>query len=302
MLLEKCANDETERNRHAGLFAFSLGAGLQLLSRAVIDANANACHGFFLSRRLHRERRYQFFLTDASMSRKRLSPVNVLLLDTETTGLNPDQDLLIEVACTVYSVDHASPVESYSNILRAHSNAGFLINQIKPELLASSGADAESVLRRVASMAEHCEAFVAHRAEFDRGFMARAFGAYGLSTDKPWICSKTDLQYPNGRMGDHLVQLALGLGLGVCEAHRAAADVSVMSRIFTRLAEMGVPLEEFFRKGLRPKQRFVAHVSYEMRDVAKKAGFLWDGGRRQWYRHMPPEDVAALNFRAVQQD
>ena len=184
---------------------------------------------------------------------------------------------------------------------------------------------------------------VAHRAEFDQGFVQKSLDAlespdsYDVLEDwdpsKPWVCTKSDIEWPSKLRGDSLVQLAFGLGLGVASAHRAASDVDTMARCLTRAREVlreevrqicdliprkdergkytvgealdiepklkamydGSPrirsllnpaprfrdgvsnlLEALFRRGMRPKVRVVAQVSFEQKDMAKEAGFFWD--------------------------
>lgn len=227
--------------------------------------------------------------------------MRVVLLDTETTGLT-DTDRVIEVAVTLYSLMHASPIESYASLILSDANAAVAKNGIDPRLLKEEGLEAADVWEKVSKLIEEADCVAAHRADFDKRFVDRAMGEVGLAIDKPWVCTKADLRWPGGRQGDSLVQLALSLGLGVASAHRASTDVDTMSRILTRSAEMGADLAEMFRLGMRPKKRFVAKVPFDMNPLIKSHGFMWDDQRKQWYRSLPPEDVEALPFRVVQLD
>jgi DNA polymerase-3 subunit epsilon len=219
--------------------------------------------------------------------------MKIAILDTETQGLDASQHKCIEVAVMLFDLAYAQPVASFASLIRSNSNEAVHINGIPSEMLAHAH-DPDIVWRNVRWLIEPAQAIVAHRAEFDQQFCP--------PLDRPWVCSKTDLRIPGHRMGDSLVQLALSLGLGVASAHRAMADVDTLARILTRVSEMGHDLEEMFVLAMRPKKRFVAVVSYEMRQAAKDAGFLWDGDRRQWWRMMPPEDAEALSFRVEQRD
>jgi DNA polymerase III subunit epsilon len=237
--------------------------------------------------------------------------MRALLVDTETSGLVfGDGARVVEVAAALFDVKRASIIESFSCLIKHHENPAEHVNGIPVALLQEHGLAPEEVWERFIKLASGAECFVAHRAEFDRSFCCNSIESLGPVADdmydphKPWVCSKTDLQYPNGLTGESLVQLALGLGLGVASAHRAMTDVDTMARIFRRCAEIfpyiGEPvgwLEEQLRRGMRPKKRHVALVSFEQKDHAKRAGFLWDSSRREWYRFMPPEDAALLPFR-----
>lgn len=220
-----------------------------------------------------------------------------LLLDTETQGLDPERHLVIEVAVMLYDLQLACPLESYASLIRADSNEAASINKI-PAVALSEANDPREVWHAILDMRALADCVAAHNAEFDRRFVEAACVGF----PGPWCCTKTDFNWPRDLRGDSLVQLALGLGLGVASAHRAMADVDTTARVLTRLHEMGHSLPALFRCAARPKRRFAAMISYEDRDLAKKAGFMWDEKKREWWRNMPPEDVEALTFRVVQRD
>lgn len=229
--------------------------------------------------------------------------MRALLVDLETSGLHWDEGhRVVEVAAALYDTKYASVIESFSALIRHHENGAEHVNGIPVGLLLEQGDDPEPVWHRFVGLSQEAECFVAHRSEFDQGFARKSIEAIPLEDwdpSKPWVCTKSDVEWPNKLRGDHLVQVALGLGLGVSAAHRAMVDVDTTARCLTRLSQMGVDLESLIRRAMRPKVRVVALVSYEQREIAKSAGFFWDDKRREWYRAMPEEDVASLSFRAV---
>lgn len=218
------------------------------------------------------------------------------LLDTETQGLDPSVHAVIEVGVCLYDLELGCPIESYASLIRADGNDAEKHNRIPSAALEYAQHPIE-VWRRVSSLVSQADIIAAHRAEFDRLFVPES-----IRVLRPWVCTKTDFDWPGVGRGDHLVHLALAYGLGVSSAHRALTDVDHMARILTRVHELGHSLPSLFERAARPKKRFVALVSYEMRQVAKDAGFLWDEKRREWYRAMPEQDVEALSFRVVQRD
>lgn len=234
---------------------------------------------------------------------------NVLLLDTETTGMDPEKDgaRCIEVAVQLFDIQLATPIMSFASLMWDPSwgepaNPQEKTNGISAAMLAFAPPPLE-VWRRVRAIAGcAAECVVAHRAEFDMRFtppMKRPTAA-GPEDPLPWACTKSDFKWPHGLRGDHLVHLALGLGLGVVAAHRAMTDVDIMSRVLSRVAEMGGDLQELFRLALRPKVRVVSLAPFEMKDIVKEHGFFWDPPPvKQWYRWMSPEDRAELPFRTV---
>lgn len=215
----------------------------------------------------------------------------VLILDTETTGIDPATEACIEVACVVFDVALASPIVSFASLINHDSNAMEKVNGIPAELLAVSPPP-EIVWPRVEAMARTCDAILAHSAVFDRGFVSDE-----LRDSKPWICTKDDLGWPKQtKPGQSLVALALAHGLGVASAHRALADCDLLSRLLSRIAADGVDLAAFLARGLRPKATFQAIVSFADKDKAKDAGFAWEPESKRWLRTLAIEDAQSFPF------
>jgi DNA polymerase III subunit epsilon len=223
----------------------------------------------------------------------------IAILDTETISLEPPPiGRAIEVAVMLYDIKHAQPVSSYASLIGfdgnkewgMSSNPAEHVNGIPSTMVADAPA-ADLVWRAVKWLIAPAELILCHRAEFDRQFVPDLGG-------KPFCCSKSDLRFPGQRGGDHLVQLALSLGLGVASAHRAMADVDILARILTRVAEKGHDLEALLTRAMRPKVLYYAQVSYDDRQLAKDHGFMWNQEKhgKNWYRYMPPEDVKELPF------
>lgn len=218
-----------------------------------------------------------------------------LLLDTETTGLPADNGRCIEVAVCLFDLELGCPLASYSSLIQHTENPAEHVNHISPAAVQVA-PPAAKVWPVVMAMAKGVDVIAAHRAEFDRQFVPEEL------SKRTWVCTKVDFDWPHGVRGDHLVHLALAYGVGVVSAHRAMTDVDIMARVLTRINEMGHKLPPMFERAARPKKKYVAVVPYERKDEAKAAGFLWDGDKREWYRHMPPEDIDALPFKVWSPD
>lgn len=214
-----------------------------------------------------------------------------LIVDCETTGLDPEKDTAIEVGAILYDLRAATVLASFSSLIRASANPVENINRIPPAALLEAPEPA-TVWARVGALAEQADVILAHNADFDRSFCPPA-----LPTLRPWVCSKSDLQWPKQtRPEPSLVALALEHDLGVAVAHRALADCDLLARLLTRSHELGADLQALLARGLRPKGEFVAQVSYDERDKAKAAGFRWEPATKRWVRRMAIEDAAALPF------
>jgi DNA polymerase-3 subunit epsilon len=254
--------------------------------------------------------------------------MRVLLYDVESSGLSFDEGhRVIEVAAALFDTKYASVIESFSALLSHSSNDAEPINGIQPGLLLEHGDEPGPVWNRFLQLSTEAECFCAYNEAFDRDFLTKSIEALAMHGEvsilenwdpgKPSVDAMNDVHW--GVAGSKsLTAVALGLGLGVASAHRAMSDVDLMARCFTRLDEIlrtkelqslleissdikSVDvLEPIFRLGMRPKVRVVAQVSFERKDMAKSAGFMWNPDRREWFRLMAKEDVAALPFRAVE--
>lgn len=218
----------------------------------------------------------------------------LLFIDTETTGLSPETDRLLEVGAVLWSVEHRCILSTWSDLIDGDGNAAEAINRIPPSAL-SYGDALGNVLANLAAYERRADGVVAQRAEFDRGFLEAA----GFKTRAPWICSKFDIEWPRSKVGDGLVSTALAHGVGVVSAHRAITDCLILARLFERVAETH-DLQPMLARAMRPKATFQAMVSYDDREKAKSAGFQWDSVTRRWTRRMAVEDAAALGFKTME--
>ena len=214
----------------------------------------------------------------------------VALLDTETTGLSPENSKCIEVAVTLYDLVLAAPIASFASLIRSETNEAFAVNRIPVEALKEA-PDADTVWRRVLAIVGTADVFMAHRAEFDRGFTPEP-----LRSSRPWSCSKFAVEWPEGKGGDHLLHLALAHGVGVVHAHRAMSDVDTLSRLLTRVAERGVDLVRLVERSLRPRTKIRAMVSYDDREKARSAGFAWESSTKVWWKEVFVEDAGTFPF------
>lgn len=225
----------------------------------------------------------------------------ILLLDTETTGLD-EKATCIEVAAATFDIEHAAVLRAFSSLIHAEANEAEATNRIPAGLLRLA-PDADRVWKTVTYLADTVDVIVAHGADFDRRFVPQ-----DVHRARPWVCSMEDIDWPQGEKTvdgiakkQSLVALALAHGLGVSHAHRAAVDVDLLARLFARVAElarfnMAPGLQALLHRGLRPKARFQALVPFERKDEAKSRGFVWEPETKRWLRSMAIEDVAALPF------
>ena len=217
----------------------------------------------------------------------------ILIIDTESSGLDPLVDHLVEVACIQWSVTHACALTCWSALVQASSNAAEAINGI-PAAALSAAQEARVVFEVLKQGAENCDVIVAHNATHDRNFLP--------PLGKPWVCSMEDIQWPGAKPGGFtsVIDLALANGLAVLSAHRALSDCLLLSRLFERMVEKGVDVQAMMARAMRPKGLFVSLAPFAQKDVVKAHGFKWFGEDKEWRRRMFLDDVAALPFKVRQ--
>ncbi len=217
---------------------------------------------------------------------------NIAIVDTETTGMDHARDRVIEIGVVLVNIDHAAVVSCFSSLIRDDGQPpdSEKINRI-PSSLLPLAPEPLQVWGQVRRYVDASKAICAHNADFDRAFVPE-----DIRNSKPWICTQDDLSWPNAGDGKSLISIALAHGVGVSHAHRALTDCMLIARLFERLKESGVDLRAFLRRGLRPKAKFKALVSYDTNHLAKAAGFRWTPDRKMWLRSMAIEDTKALPF------
>ena len=214
----------------------------------------------------------------------------IAILDTETSAVEPENGHLLEVAVALWSCEHRTTVRSYCALVKAPDNDAEDVNGIAPALVQGDDARPRAdVMRAVVHLVDQADLVLAHFGDFDKGWLPEL-------ASKTWICSE-DIPWPKPYKSQSLVSIALAHGVGVASAHRALDDVTLLARLLERACELSGDLDAMLAHAMRPKKLFQALVSFEEKDKAKAARFMWDAAMKRWTRKMAPEDTAALDFK-----
>ncbi len=219
-------------------------------------------------------------------------PINILILDTETTGLDNEIDDCLEVGSILFNVKSRSVLAQQSFLLPVEINDAEKINNIPAEITRLPQPLSEAI-KYFESLVRVSDVIVAHNAEFDMKW----FGLNKLpQIEKQWICSMDDITWPADRQlktRPSVRDLALAYGVPVWNAHRALTDCIYLSEVFKRCSE----LEKLLIRALEPKVLLRAEISYDERNLAKNAGFRWnDAIKGAWSRKMSRRDMEKLEF------
>ena len=225
-------------------------------------------------------------------------PTSLLILDTETSGLDPEVDSCLEVGAILFDVASRSVLAQQSFLLPVDTNAAEAINRI-PAAVTRLPQPWSEGLRWFQLLVEAADVLVAHNAAFDRQWFGR--GALPPLV-RPWLCSMEDIRWPADRQlrsRPSVRDLALAYGVPVWAAHRALTDCIYLAEVFARCDD----LETLLMRGLEPRRLVRARVSFEERQQAKEAGFRWnDPIKGAWTRRLSERECAELTFPVVAVD
>lgn len=213
--------------------------------------------------------------------------MKLLGLDFETSGLDPQQDRIIEIGAVLWDTDRKAPLEVLGRLVQHPglklSDEITQLTGITQEDLDQQGIPIETALARLRELLDHADFVVAHNGnQFDRPFLEEALNRASLMDllwNKPWIDTMTDVPYPESIRTRKLNHLAADHQVFNPLPHRAVFDVVVMLQILSQY-----PIAEVVELAKSPTLEIRANVSYEDRNLAKDRGYRWDGERKIWFK------------------
>ncbi len=222
-------------------------------------------------------------------------PERLLILDTETTGLDPQRDRCIEIGAVLFDLPRRSVLSQVSLLLPCDQNPAQAVNGIEPAL-TQQPQPWQQGLQWFEALLASADLVVAHNAAFDRQW----FGIAPLpAIHKPWLCTMEDIRWPAERRlrsNPSVRDLALAYGVPVWAAHRALTDCIYLAQVFERCSD----LEHLVQQGLEPRRLYRARLSYEERHQAREAGFRWNEPvSGAWSRRLSEREAALLPFPVV---
>ena len=225
----------------------------------------------------------------------------VVVLDTETTGLDQSKERIIELALLRVDVDNATglPVGA----MQVYDGLEDPGRPIPKEVVAITGLTDADVAgqriddARVAELMSGVDLVIAHNAGFDRPFVEARFA---LFAKLPWACSFADIDWKvQGRGSAKLESLAQANGW-FYDAHRAEMDChALLAVLATKLPEAPhTGLAKLLAAAGQPGFRLSAtNAPFESKDKLKARGYRWNGDQRVWQTRLP--DPAALQEECI---
>lgn len=218
-----------------------------------------------------------------------------VVVDTETTGTNPDKDAIIELGMVLFEFD---PVTGNAyNVLGSFDqleDPGF---PIPPESTGVHGITDEMVAgkhiddSRVEQFLEGVSLVVAHNSKFDRVFLEKRLPIF---ESLPWGCSFAQVDWRGEGVGSaKLDYIAFQYGY-FYEAHRAEMDCFALLEVLQqRLPRSGELVLKSILDSLVQKSYTVYAIGspFETKDVLKARSYRWNGDRKCWHSTVTGDDA-----------
>ena len=160
------------------------------------------------------------------------------IVDIETTGGQPAQDRITEIA--VYVHDGEKIVDEFSSLLNPGRSIPPFITQltgITNDMVADAPRFHE-VARRVVEMTTGC-VFVAHNVRFDYSFLKKEFADLGYNYARKTLCTvRLSRSLIPGQPSYSLGKLCRNIGIPLEGRHRAAGDAHATTLLFDKLLKI----------------------------------------------------------------
>lgn len=226
----------------------------------------------------------------------RRSITKIAVLDTETTGLDPDRHKIVELAIVKMSI-----CDRTGDLLDISPPASFLEDPKEPlslEIEALTGLTDSDLAGRsfdegmVAEAFDDVDCILAHNAAFDFSFFRKRFPRL----KHPWCCSMTDVDWRSHDLdgGRSVGALLASAGHFPEVAHRAGPDAWAVSILLAMTARDGRTIAAHaLERARKPTFRlFAERAPFALKETLKGAGYRWCSKRKAWSLTAEPERLA----------
>ena len=210
-----------------------------------------------------------------------------VVVDTETTGIDPDKDAIVELGMVFFEYDPETGsayrvLESFDQLedpgfpIPAESTA---VHGITDEMVAGKRIDDA----KVAQLLDGVSLVVAHNSKFDRVFLEKRLPIFETL---PWGCSYAQVDWNGEGLGSaKLDYIAYQYGF-FFEAHRAEGDCFALLEILQqKLPKSGdLVLKSILNNlGLKSYTIYAIGSPFETKDILKARSYRWDGDKKCWH-------------------
>lgn len=218
-----------------------------------------------------------------------------VVVDTETTGTNPDQDAIIELGMVLFEFDPQTGV--VYNVLGSFDeleDPGFPIpldsisvHGITDEMVKGKKIDDD----KVTHFLDGVSIIIAHNAKFDRVFLEKRLPIY---ESLPWACTFAQIDWSEEGVGSaKLDYIAYKYGF-FYDAHRAEVDCFALLEILQKqLPKSNELVLKLLLQSLHQKSYTISALGspFETKDTLKAKGYRWNGDKKCWHNTLTGDDA-----------
>ncbi len=223
----------------------------------------------------------------------------VLILDTETTGLDWHAENIIELAMLAVDVDlqtglPVGAVEVYEDF----EDPGRPIPAEIVKLTGITNQDVEGQKLnedKIKEMVQGADLIVAHNAGFDRPFVENRLEVF---EHKAWACSFAGINWKAQGLGSAKLEFLCSELGWFYDAHRAQVDCHALLRVLSSPLKAqpddmpSTGLQQLFKAAEQARTVVKAFGSpFETKDKLKARGYRWDAEAKVWYTAVKSADA-----------
>jgi DNA polymerase-3 subunit epsilon len=211
-----------------------------------------------------------------------------VVLDTETTGFDVENDRVIELGMLLFEFDPVSgAIHQVLEVFDELEDPGF---EIPPASIAVHHITDDMVRgkriddARVAGFLKNVDVVIAHNASFDRPFVEARWPVFETLN---WGCSIKDIDWREEGFGSAKLEYLLSTQGYFYEAHRAETDCWALIALLNQVLPQSqqTALLALLEKLNQAQQKVYAINSpFETKDMLKARGYRWSPDLRCWSR------------------
>lgn len=221
-----------------------------------------------------------------------------LVVDCETTGLDPATDTVIELAMRRFRYNEVGQILKIDRAWSWRQDPG---RALIPEIVKLTGlTDQDLVGQEIDDSAaldllHSADLVIAHNAAFDFKFLhARLLEVSELA----WACTCHEIDWAAADFDGR----SLGWLVAQCgyfyDGHRAENDVDAVIALLQHVMPDGrTGLAELIERSARPSIRFEAiGADFAAKDDLRGRGYRWNPASKVWWRDVPEDDEMDEEF------
>lgn len=221
-----------------------------------------------------------------------------IVVDVETTGIDPEKEAIIELAVRRFRFD------DFYHILKIDEPFSWREDPerpLSPEIVQLTGlTDADLAGQKiddekVIDLLTSAQVVIAHNATFDRKFVEKRLpGASNLA----WACSCREIDWPASGFDGRSLGWLLAQASWFHSAHRAETDVDAVIQLLQYPLPNGrTALGELMETATKPTLLIKAvGAHFDVKDHLKERGYRWDQKAGVWWCEIPEDSLTDEEF------